>query len=138
VSTVLVVLSERGSAESISAALRAAGYIVHQCCGPEAYRCPVLEGEHCDFVDGADALVYGLGLQPIGPETDAVLFGMLRWINPTAPLIVVDDQWLGSIPVDELAIRDRLVRVLPSPLVPEEVVSCVTEALGRRRMLGAA
>jgi hypothetical protein len=135
---VIVVQHERQSADSISAALRAAGHVVHQCCGPEAFHCPVLEGEHCDFVDDSDVLVYGLGFQPVGPETDAVLLGLLRWTNPTAPLIVTDEAGLVAAQVEALALRDRDVRVLRSPVTPELVVSSVREALAARTLRGAA
>lgn len=134
--TVLVVQRERSSAERISAALRDAGYIVHQCCGPDAYHCPVLEGEPCDFVDEADALVYGLGLQPVGPDTDAVLLRLLRWTNPGAPLIVADDEWLAGGNVEQLAVRDRFVRILPAPFAPEQVVTSFAEALSSRLAVG--
>jgi hypothetical protein len=136
--TVVVVQHERRSADTIASALRAAGYTVQACCGPEAYPCPILEGERCDFVDEADVLVYGLGLQPIGPETDAVLLGLLRWSKPGTPLIVADEHLPGAGRVGELAIRDRLVRVMPAPFTAEQVVQVVAEALAARPTPGAA
>ena len=136
--TVLVVQHDRETADCISTALRAAGHLVHQCCGPEAFNCPVLQGESCDFVDEADVLVYGLGLQPIGPETDTVLFRLLRWCNPGAPLIVVDDRPAASGQVADLVLQDRFVQVLPAPWEPERVVSVVAEALAWRPAIGAA
>ena len=136
--TVLVVQHDRETADCISNALRAKGHLVHQCCGPEAYKCPILQGESCDFVDEADVLVYGLGLQPIGPETDTVLLRLLRWSNPRAPLIVVDDRPAGSAQVADLLRQDRFVQVLSAPWEAERVVSIVTEALAWRPALGAA
>jgi hypothetical protein len=136
--TVLVVQHDRETADGISTALRAAGHLVHQCCGPEAFSCPILQGEGCDYVDEADVLVYGLGLQPIGPESDTVLLRLLRWVRPTAPLIVVDDRLVGSGQVADLALQDRFVQVLSAPFEPERVVSTVVEALAWRPALGAA
>ncbi len=136
--TVLVVQHDRETADCISTALRAAGHRVHQCIGPEAYSCPVLQGESCDYVDEADVLVYGLGLQPIGLETDAVLLRLLRWIHPSAPLVVVDDRPAGSEAVADLAFEDRFVQLVPAPLEPERVVSTVVEALAWRPTVGAA
>ncbi len=136
--TVLVVQHDRETADCISTALRAAGHRVHQCIGPEAYSCPVLQGEGCDYVDEADVLVYGLGLQPIGPETDTVLLRLLRWSHPNAPLIVVDDRPAGSAQVEDLAPKDRVVQVLPASCEPERVVSTVVEALAWKPTVGAA
>lgn len=136
--TVLVVQHDRETADCISTALRAAGHSVHQCIGPEAYSCPVLQGETCDYVDEADVLVYGLGLQPIGPETDTVLLRLLRWIHPTAPLIVLDDRPAGPGQVADLVSQDRFVQVLQAPFEPERVVSTVVEALAWRPAVGAA
>lgn len=136
--TVLVVQHDRETADGISTALRAAGHRVHQCYGPEAYNCPVLQGENCEFVDEADVLVYGLGLQPVGPETDTVLLRLLRWSNPAAPLIVVDDRPAGSGQVADLALRDRFVQILSTPCEPERVVSTVAEALAWNPAVGAA
>jgi DNA-binding response OmpR family regulator len=136
--SVLVVQHDRETADRVSTALRAAGHSVHQCIGPEAYSCPVLQGEGCDYVDEADVLVYGLGLQPIGLETDTVLLQLLRWVHPTAPLIVVDDRPAGAGQVAGLPIQDRFVQVIPTPCEPERVVSAVVEALARRPAVGAA
>ena len=135
---VLVVQHDRETAECISTALRAAGHSVHQCIGPEAFSCPILQGESCDLVDEADVLVYGLGLQPVGPESDTVLLRLLRWVKPAAPLIVVDDRPAGSAELAEMALQDRLVQVLPSPCEPERVVSTVVEVLSLRAVIGAA
>jgi hypothetical protein len=136
--TVLVVQHDRESADCISTALRAAGHQVHQCCGPEAYNCPILQGEKCEVVDEADVLVYGLGLQPIGPETDTVLFRLLRFSNPNAPLIVGDDRIEAAEQVADLALRDRYVQVLSAPCEPDRVVSVVTAALAWRPAIGVA
>ncbi len=136
--TVLVVQHDRATADSISTALRAAGHCVHQCIGPEAYTCPVLQGESCDYVDEADVLVYGLGIQPIGLETDTMLLRLLRWIHPSAPLVVVDDRPAGSGPIENPALEDRFVQLMPWPLEPERVVETVVEALAWRPKIGAA
>ncbi len=136
--TVLVVQHDRETADRISTALRAAGHRVHQCIGPEAYSCPILQGEGCDYADEADVLVYGLGLQPIGLETDAELLRLLHWLHPTAPLIVVDDRPAGLGQVADLGVRDRFVQILPAPFEPERVVSTVVEALAWRPTVGAA
>ncbi len=136
--TVLVVQHDRETADDISTALRAAGHRVHQCIGPEAYSCPILQGESCDYVDEADVLVYGLGLQPIGLETDTVLLRLLHWIHPSAPLIVVDDRPTGSGQIADLALEDRFVQMLPARCEPERVASAVVEALAHRPAVGAA
>ncbi len=136
--TVLVVQHDRETADSISTALRAAGHRVHQCIGPEAFSCPILQGEGCDYVDEADVLVYGLGLQPIGLETDTVLLRLLHWAHPSAPLIVVDDRPTGSEQVGDLSLGDRFVQVIPAPLESERIVSAVVEALAKRPTVGAA
>ncbi len=139
--TVLVVQHDRDTADCISTALRAAGHRVHQCIGPEAFSCPILQGESCDYVDEADVLVYGLGLQPIGLETDTVLLRLLHWAHPTAPLIVVDDRPAGSQASEmmaDLPLRDRFVQVIQAPTEPERVVSAVVEALAWRPTVGAA
>lgn len=129
--TVLVVEHERGLADEITLALRTAGYHIRQCCGPEAYHCPILDGERCDFVDEADLLIYGVGLEPVGPETDAILHGLLRFGSPATPLIIVDDQSTRTEAIETLASRDRLVRILRTPYSAEQVVQTVAEALAQ-------
>ena len=134
---VLVVEHERRLAEGIAQALRAAGHHVQECCGPEAYHCPILDGERCDFVDEADVLIYGVGLEPVGPETDVILHGLLRFGSPGTPLIVIDDRSTRTEAIEALASRDRLVRILRLPYSAEQVVQTVAEALAQKAASGS-
>ena len=54
----VVVNRDQGLAERQAEALRAAGYEVELCGGPQHEPCPVLESLPCPLVDRADVLVY--------------------------------------------------------------------------------
>lgn len=56
--TVLVAQRDPAAAASMADVLRAAGYAVVSCAGPELEHCPLLEGSPCATVDRADVLVY--------------------------------------------------------------------------------
>lgn len=101
-----VVVEDHDEARGLetAAALRRAGYAVGLCRGPEGSRerCPLVSLEDCPWVDGADAVVWRLGLDR--PEALDVLQA-LRQRRPSLPLIV-----------DELG--------------PDEVVAAVGRSLG--------
>jgi hypothetical protein len=67
--------------------LRAAGYKVTECAGPQYGACPVLRGEACFAVDHADVLVYDVWSTG-DTETERVLIEQLRETHPGTPIVL--------------------------------------------------
>lgn len=83
---VLIENSDRDAALASASALRLAGYAVALCPGPlPSRRCPLVTGDDCALVRGADAIVSSLGLEQ--PEGRDVLEA-LKARAPKTPLVV--------------------------------------------------
>ncbi len=107
----------------LASILRGAGYAVAVCPGPErAEHCPLTGPEGCAVAHGADVVVSSLGLSR--PEAREVLVA-LRERCPATPIVVVaspgdEDEW-QDLPAE--------CELITSPVVPEELVTCVHGAL---------
>lgn len=107
----------------LASILRTAGYAVAVCPGPErAEHCPLTGPEGCAVAHGADVVVSSLGVSR--PEAREVLVA-LRERCPATPIVVVaspedEDEW-QDLPGE--------CELIPSPVVPEELVTCVRGAL---------
>lgn len=107
--------------------LEAAGYQVTTCGGPGVFRhgrCPLVAGEGCPAVDGADVVVNGLGIRDAGAR--AVL-SAVRGARPELPVVVE----LPQPQSDDLDAAIPGCRVVPFPVGPVELVRAVEEALTR-------
>ena len=115
--------------------LRRAGYSVAICPGPSPSadppeRCVLATGEHCQFVEGADVVVSGLGIG--SAETRAVLEALRRH-HPGKPLVVV-----GA--VDELHLYEDLldgVHLVVDPVEPAELLTAVEHAAAGANAISA-
>jgi DNA-binding response OmpR family regulator len=107
----------------LASILRTAGYAVAVCPGPErAEHCPLTGPEGCAVAHGADVVVSSLGVSR--PEAREVLVA-LRERCPATPIVVVaspedEDEW-QDLPGE--------CELIASPVVPEELVTCVRGAL---------
>lgn len=129
-STVVVVQHDRRLLSGYAAALKAAGYQVKGCCGPETFQCPILDGQRCTYCEDGDVLVYDPWLQPLGDESDSIaILGMLRWSYPAKPVVVAGGLGGLSAEIRSLAEKDPMVRLLPTPTTPDLVVEAVRDAL---------
>jgi RimJ/RimL family protein N-acetyltransferase len=95
-----------GGRWSGTAAARAAGYDVIACPGPphdstpgSASGCPLLRGEHCPLVDGADAIVVAL---PADDPTTAEIVAGQRRTAPEVPVV------LSSSPAADLGVLEEV------------------------------
>ena len=110
--------------------LKAAGYDVKSCCGPETFQCPILEGQRCTYCEDGEVLVYDPWLQPLGEESDSfAILGMLRWSYPRKPIVVAGGLGSLSPEIRALAQKDPMVKLLPTPTAPGLVVEAVREML---------
>ena len=127
---VVVVQHDRARISEYASALKAAGHEVKGCCGPETFECPVVEGRRCAYCEEGEVLVYDPWLQPAGEESDSLrILGMLRFTYPGKPIVVAGGYGGLSAEVRELAERDPMVWLLPTPTEPARVVAAVAEAL---------
>jgi hypothetical protein len=67
--------------------LRAAGYTVEECAGPQYGACPILRGEPCNAVDHADVLVYDVWSTG-DTASERELIERLRETHPGIPIVV--------------------------------------------------
>lgn len=108
---------------ALASILRRAGYAVAVCPGPEREEhCPLTGPEGCAVAHGADVVVSSLGIGR--PEAREVLRA-LRLRRPGTPLIV-------EVPPGENAEWQDVLEgcdLLPSPVVPEQLVASVQAAL---------
>jgi hypothetical protein len=84
---VLIVHHDMDMADQESDWLRAAGFAVEQCAGPQHGACPILMGEPCIAVDRADVLVYDVWSTG-DTETERVLIEQLRATHPGIPIVL--------------------------------------------------
>jgi hypothetical protein len=114
------------------ATLRRTGYSAGICPGPSPStevreRCVLTTGEPCQFVDGADVVVSGLGIGTV--ERKAVLEALRRY-HPAKPLVVV-------VSLDEFHLYGDLldgVHVVVEPVEPAELSKAVDDALTSREL----
>jgi DNA-binding NtrC family response regulator len=84
---VLVVHHDPDMADQESDWLRAAGYKVEQCAGPQYGPCPILRGEPCVAVDHADVLVYDVWSTG-DTASERLLIEQLRETHPGIPIVL--------------------------------------------------
>ena len=114
------------------ATLRRAGFSAGICPGPSPSsempeRCVLTIGEPCQFVDGADVVVSGLGIATV--ERQAVLEALRRY-HPSKPLVVV-------VSPDEFHLYGDLldgVHVVVEPVEPAELRRAVDDAVASREL----
>ena len=96
---VLVVHHDPDMADQESDWLRAAGFGVTECAGPQHGACPVLRGEHCPAVHDADVLVYDVWSAG-DTESEQVLIERLRELHPEIPIVLtapgVEFDWVET------------------------------------------
>lgn len=120
---VLIEHPDESAGLALASILRQAGYAVAVCPGPEqSEHCPLTGPEGCAVAHGADVVVSSLGLDR--PEAIEVL-NALRLRCTGTPLIVV------TPPGDRPGRQDipEGCDLISSPVVPEELVACVRDAL---------
>lgn len=116
--------------------LRRAGYSVGICPGPSVSpdrpeRCVLTTGERCEFVDGADVVVSGLGVETA--ERRAVLEALRRH-HSSKPLVVI-------VSLEELHLYGELldgVHIVVDPVEPAELLAAVDDAVRVEASLAAA
>ena len=131
-----VLIEDPDSARGLATAtvLRRAGYAVALCPGPSEFRdpperCSLLDSEDCLIVEGADAVVFRLGLDRT--EGRRVL-SALRLRRPGTPLVVE----VPGLEVDRYRAELGGCELVCSAASPEELVGAVDRAVAKRRPLG--
>lgn len=96
---VLVVHHDPDMADQQSDWLRAAGYVVEQCAGPQYGACPVLRGEPCDATSHADVMVYDVWATG-DTDSERELIERLREVHPEVPIVLttpgVEFDWVET------------------------------------------
>lgn len=123
---VLVENPDRAELLAHATILRDAGYDVAVCCGPQATsgeegHCPLVDGERCSLVDGADVVVTTTSLKR-GDEIIAALEG------------VDDARIIVEIPAPamrRLSLIAPSATALPQPVTDGSLETAVAKALGR-------
>lgn len=124
---VLVVHHDADMADQESDWLRAAGYVVEQCAGPQYGACPVLRGQPCYASSHADVMVYDVWASG-DTDSEKELIQRLRDVHPQIPIVLtapgVEFDWVetdGSHGVVALEgalsaamLRQAIVRALES------------------------
>ena len=129
-STAVVVNKDHRLAATQAETLRAAGYVVETCGGPEQEACPVLGNLPCPLVDRADVLVYDAW---VAGSSDAgrQLVTEMRETYPDLPIV------LTSVD-NELAWVEREGPHRVTPLAgepePEALLAAVEAALADQGM----
>jgi DNA-binding NtrC family response regulator len=124
---VLVVHHDPDMADQQSDWLRAAGYVVEQCAGPQYGACPVLRGEACSAAAHADVMVYDVWASG-DTESEKKLIERLRDVHPEVPIVLtapgVEFDWVetegahGVVPIEgalsSAALRSAITKALAS------------------------
>lgn len=84
---ILIVHRSEGVAVAEADALSGLGYEVEMCSGPAYAACPVLRGERCDAVEGADVLIYDVWATKESDSGRRLIEG-LRDLYPEIPIVV--------------------------------------------------
>ena len=124
---VLVVHHDIDLGDQEADSLRRLGYEIQQCSGPGAFSCPVMRGEACPDVAGADVLVYD-----VWSTTEAggsrSLVENLRDIHPGIPIVLtapgMELDWV------ETEGPHRIVPLVGPPTAAR-LDGAIKEALGR-------
>jgi DNA-binding NtrC family response regulator len=105
---VLVVHHDPDMADQECNWLRAAGFSVEQCAGPQNGPCPILHGRPCAAVDTADVLVYDVWSAG-DSQSEQDLIELLREQHPDTPIVLTSQglefDWVqitGTYAVTEL------------------------------------
>jgi hypothetical protein len=85
--TVLVVHHDIDLADQEVDSLRRLGYEPIECAGPAGSSCPVLRGQHCPDVHGADVLVYDVWSTTESGGGQNLIEG-LREMHPEIPIVL--------------------------------------------------
>jgi hypothetical protein len=85
--TAVVVNKDQRQAARHAEALRAAGYVVEMCGGPQQEPCPVMGDLPCPLVDRADVLVYDAWVAG-GSELGRRLVAEVRETYPDLPIVL--------------------------------------------------
>ncbi len=120
-----LVSSDPATASRQAEALRAAGFVVETCGGPQQEPCPVVGGMPCPILDRADVLIYDATVAG-GPDAGRQLVTELREAYADLPLVLTAVD-AGATWVETEG-PDR-VRPLPADPTPEALVAAVTAAL---------
>ena len=113
-----------------AATLRAAGYIVETCGGPQQDPCPVLESLPCPLVDRADVLVYDAWVAG-GSDAGRTLIAEVRDTYADLPVVLTSVD--GSLDWVETEGPHRVTPLVGEP-TPEELTTAVEMALGDQGM----
>lgn len=117
-----ILIEVQGGRSRLSPALREAGFEVRGCSGPSArpgHTCPMLAGQPCPLVEGADVVVHALG------RNDPAAVALLAAHGTSGTRRLVVDVRRGD-PVDE-APDGAVVLETPSP---DEVRAAIESLLG--------
>ena len=124
----VVVEGDVGERRRKADALRAAGYIVELCGGPELDPCPVMGNIPCPLVDRADVLIYDAWVAG-GGEYGRALVAEVRETYPDLPIVLTSvDMASGSVDTEGPH------RVTPLPARPSaaELLAAVESALSEQ------
>jgi DNA-binding NtrC family response regulator len=84
---VLVVHHDPDMADQQADWLRAAGFTVSECAGPQHGTCPILHHLPCPAVEGADVMVYDVWASG-DTESERELIERLREVHPEIPIVL--------------------------------------------------
>jgi len=87
VTHVLVVHHDPDMADQQADWLRAAGFTVSECAGPQHGACPILHGLPCPAVEGADVMIYDVWATG-DTESERELIEQLRDAHPEIPIVL--------------------------------------------------
>ena len=121
----VVVNRDPGLAERQAEALRAAGYEVELCGGPQQEPCPVLENLSCPLVDRADVLIYDAWIAG-SSDGGRQLIAELRETYVDLPVVLTSvDQSLAWVETE----GPRRVTPLVGEPTPDKLRAAVEAAL---------
>jgi DNA-binding NtrC family response regulator len=124
---VLVVHHDIDLADQEVDSLRRLGYEPIGCSGPSGFSCPVLRGEHCPAVEGADVLVYDVW-STMETGSGRSLIESLREMHPEIPIVLT----APGMELDWVEVEGAH-KVVPLVGIPtaEKLDAAIKEALAR-------
>jgi hypothetical protein len=126
----VVVNADPVLAERHAEALRAAGYVVELCGGPQQEPCPVLENLPCPLVDRADVLIYDAWVAG-SSDGGRQLIAELRDTYADLPVVLTSvDRSLAWVETEG---PHRVTPLVGEP-TPEELRAAVEAALADQGM----
>lgn len=124
---VLLVHHDIDLADQMADSIRRHGYEVEQCSGPSSASCPVMRGEQCPAVEGADVLVYDVWSTTTSDGGKALVEG-LRELHPSVPVVLtapgIELDWVetkgvhGVTPLVGVPTGERLDQAIQQALQP--------------------